>query len=415
MYSCTSAKLPKPFMKLGIPLAADSQMSRTNGKNGEITLIEDATINDLIVLQEPALASNFLSEDATSKELIVLQEPALASNFLTKTQQKDFEWNDSNIPSVLQTSKDAAKSQQQNHTNISVFSNRSQTDCDSISEFGKPDKLSGVEITATIIKTNISLLLGESTRISERLRELQEDKNTTAHFLASSNRDDYEDFFFEPASNKLERSQLGELIQSTSMNNARIIAYLAKINIIVYDRVELTFDAADEFSSENSLSTKKCCMDLLSDLRLLFKNIELFANGELLAIYKKDDVVEELTFLDENVYDEQDEEGYEQVIFTDMSSDELWESQSDMQDFEFDLDLGDFDVFKAVSSSAVAETRLEQAHEQDISDFGVVTALPRADVDIETHQQRLSDLDSSMAKQSSFLEAKKNFTDGFTT
>ena len=95
------------------------------------------------------------------------------------------------------------------------------------------------------------------------------------------------------------------------MNNARIIAYIAKINIIVYDRVELTFDAADEYSSENSSSTKRAVWIFLSDLRVLFRNIELLANGELLAIYKKGDVVKELTFSDKNLYDEQDEKGYE--------------------------------------------------------------------------------------------------------
>ena len=116
-----------------------------------------------------------------------------------------------------------------------------------------------------------------STRIGERLRDLNEDKNTIAHFLASTNQDDYGDVFLEPVTNKLERRQLAEVTQETSMGNARITAYFAKINIVVYDRVALTFDATDE-DSDYSSSIKKCCMELLSDLRTLFKNIELFAN-----------------------------------------------------------------------------------------------------------------------------------------
>ena len=133
-------------------MVADSHLSRQNGGNREN---EDPQI---VVLDHAKMERKQVPEQSEFEHAAPAyakkEQIALTSKFSTKIQQKELEAINFNIPNVLQASRDATKGQQHNHSNISVFSCRSQTDCDSISEFGKPDKLSGVEITATIIKTN---------------------------------------------------------------------------------------------------------------------------------------------------------------------------------------------------------------------------------------------------------------------
>ena len=82
MYSCTSAKLLKPSMKLGLPLTEDAQMSGTNGNNGENN--EDPQI---VVLDHAE--QNKIALTGAKKEQRVLQDQtALALIFFIQIQQK---------------------------------------------------------------------------------------------------------------------------------------------------------------------------------------------------------------------------------------------------------------------------------------------------------------------------------------
>ena len=79
---------------------------------------------------------------------------------------------------------------------------------------------------------------------------------------------------------------------------------------------------------------------------------------------EEDNEEKEVVFADEEATEEEGDD-LEEVVFPFMSSDELWDaamlwdSASELSDFEFDIDLCDFGVCTKISSLAVAETRLE--------------------------------------------------------
>ena len=48
-----------------------------------------------------------------------------------------------------------------------------------------------------------------------------------------------------------------------------------------------------------------------------------------------------------------------EAVFAALSSDVSWDAWSEMSDFDFEIDIGNFGVVSAVSSLVVAETRLK--------------------------------------------------------
>ena len=117
---------------------------------------------------------------------------------------------------------------------------------------------------------NIYQLLEESTRISDHLSKFRDHKVTIAQSIEAEDiDDDYEDSFsWNRTPTSLERSKIAELIKKTSNDNERIKGLLVK----------LAYDAADDDTKANTSIKKDSCVDLLTDLQTLFKNITFFAN-----------------------------------------------------------------------------------------------------------------------------------------
>ena len=112
---------------------------------------------------------------------------------------------------------------------------------------------------------NIYQLLEESTRISDRLSEFRDHKVTIAQSIEAEDiDDDYDDSFsWNRTPTSLERSKITELIKKTSNDNEIIKGLLVK----------LAYDAADDDTKAITSITKDSCVDLLTDLQALFKNI----------------------------------------------------------------------------------------------------------------------------------------------
>ena len=111
MYSCTSAELPKPYTKLGTPLVADSHLSRQNGGNREN---QDPQIDVLDCAKMERIKQVPVHSEVERAAPAYEKKEQIA---FTKIQQKELESNNSNIPNVMQASRDATKGQQHNFPN----------------------------------------------------------------------------------------------------------------------------------------------------------------------------------------------------------------------------------------------------------------------------------------------------------